>query len=159
TYTAILASYAQVRGVLSFSDNASKYLPELARSSFDSISLLDLGTYTAGGLPLQFPDDVTDQAKLIAYFRGWQASYAPGTHRLYSNPSIGLFGHLAARSLGKPFDDLMEQELFPALHLSRTYVRVPQDRMADYASGYTHDGRPIRVTPGVLGSEAYGVRT
>jgi beta-lactamase class C len=159
TYTAILASCAQVRGALSFSDSASKHLPALARSSFDRISLLDLGTYTAGGLPLQFPDDVTDQEKMIAYYRSWQPSYAPGTHRLYSNPSIGLFGHLAARSLGKPFDDLMEQEVFAALGLSHTYVKVPQDRMADYASGYTHDGKPVRVSPGILGSEAYGVRT
>lgn len=159
TFTALLASYAQVRGALSLSDNASKYLPALASSSFDSISLLDLGTYTAGGLPLQFPDGVTDQEKMIAYYRSWHPAFAPGTHRLYSNPSIGLFGHLAARSLGKPFDDLMEQELFPALGLSRTFIRVPRDRMADYASGYTNDGKPVRVGPGVLDAEAYGVKT
>ncbi|WP_437375597.1 class C beta-lactamase [Inquilinus limosus] len=159
TFTATLAAYAQVRGALSFSDMASRYLPELAGSSFDRISLLDLGTYTAGGLPLQFPDEVTDPDRMIAFYRGWRPAYPPGTHRLYSNPSIGLFGHLAARAMGQPFDELMEQTLFPALGLTRTYIRVPRDQMGRYACGYSKADKPIRVTPGVLDAEAYGVKT
>jgi len=159
TFTATLASYAEVTGALSFSDKASRYMPALAGSSFDGISLLDLGTYAAGGLPLQFPDGVTDQDTMIAYYRNWRPAYAAGTHRLYSNPSIGLFGHLAAKSMGQPFDNLMEQMLFPALGLKRTYIKVPQDRMDEYAYGYSKDGKPIRVSPGIWDSEAYGVKT
>ncbi|WP_341530118.1 class C beta-lactamase [Nostoc sp. UHCC 0302] len=159
TFTATLASYAQISGTLSLVDNASKYLPALAGSSFNKISLLNLGTYTAGGLPLQFPDDVNDQQDMIAYYKGWRPSYAAGTHRLYSNPSIGLFGYLTARSMGKPFDELMEKKLFPRLGLTRTYIRVPQDQMGKYAYGYSKDNKPIRVSPGVLDSEAYGVKT
>nr|WP_322711370.1 serine hydrolase [Nostoc sp. ChiSLP03a]MDZ8212587.1 serine hydrolase [Nostoc sp. ChiSLP03a] len=64
TFTATLASYAQVSGTLSLLDNASKYLPALADSSFNKISLLNLGTYTAGGLPLQFPDNVNNQQEI-----------------------------------------------------------------------------------------------
>ncbi|MFS8980855.1 beta-lactamase [Cupriavidus necator] len=158
TFTATLASYAQARGSLSLSDKASKYLPALAGSSFDTISLLDLGTYSAGGLPLQFPEAVTNPDKMVAYFKSWRPDYAPGTHRRYSNPSIGLFGYLVARSMGQPFDDLMEKTLFPALGLKHTYIRVPQARMADYAYGYKDD-KPTRVSPGVLDSEAYGVKT
>jgi len=159
TFTATLASYAQVTGALSFSDKASRYMPALAGSRFDEISLLDLATYAAGGLPLQFPDGVTDQDTMIAYYRNWRPAYSAGTHRQYSNPSIGLFGHLAAQSMGKSFDDLMEHMLFPALGLKRTYIRVPQDRMSDYAYGYSKDGKPIRVSPGIWDSEAYGVKT
>lgn len=158
TFTATLAAYAQARGSLSLSDKASKYLPALAGSSFDTISLLDLGTYSAGGLPLQFPEAVANPDKMVAYFKSWRPDYAPGTHRRYSNPSIGLFGYLAARSMGQPFDDLMEKTLFPALGLKHTYIRVPQARMADYAYGYKDD-KPTRVSPGVLDSEAYGVKT
>jgi beta-lactamase class C len=159
TFTATLASYAQVTGALSLSDKASRYMPALAGSSFDEISLLDLGTYAAGGLPLQLPDDVIDEKSMIAYYRNWRPAYPAGTHRQYSNPSIGLFGHLVARSMGKPFDDLMEHMLFPALGLTRTYIRIPQDRMSDYAYGYSKDGKPIRVMPGIWDSEAYGVKT
>ncbi|MFE0754308.1 class C beta-lactamase [Inquilinus sp. NPDC058860] len=159
TFTATLGAVAQLRGGLSLSDSASRHLPALAGSAFDRISLLDLATYTAGGLPLQFPDDVTGQDGMIAFYRGWRPAYAAGTHRLYSNPSIGLFGALAARSLDKPFDELMEQDIFPALGLTRTYIRVPRDRMDRYAWGISRSGRPVRVTPGVLDSEAYGVKT
>lgn len=158
-FTATLASYAQETGALSFSDSASRYIPALAGTAFDQISLLDLGTYVSGGLPLQFPDGVVDEQSMIAYYRNWRPAYVAGTHRIYSNPSIGLFGHLAATSLGKPFEDLMELMLFPALGLNRTYIRVPQDRMGGYAYGYSKDDKPIRVTPGIWDSEAYGVKT
>lgn len=159
TFTATLACLAQAQGALALTDNASKYLPALSGSSFDEISLLDLATYTAGGLPLQFPDDVTDQDKMISYFKSWRPSYAAGTRRLYSNPSIGLLGYLAARSMGQPFDDLLERKLFPALDLNHTYVRVPRRQMGNYAYGYSTDDKPIRVRPGVLDSEAYGVKS
>lgn len=158
TFTATLAAYAQESGSLSLSDHASQYLPELAGSSFDEISLVDLGTYTAGGLPLQFPNTVTDD-NVIAYFKNWRPEYAPGTYRRYSNPSIGLFGHLAAKSMGSSFVDLIEGELVPMLGLSHTYIRVAEDRMADYAHGYSKDDRPVRVTPGVLDAQAYGIKT
>ena len=49
--------------------------------------------------------------------------------------------------------------LFPALGLKRTYIKVPQDRMDEYAYGYSKDGKPIRVSPGIWDSEAYGVKT
>jgi beta-lactamase class C len=61
TFTATLASYAQVSGKLSLSDSASKYLPSLRGSSFDKVSLLNLGTHTSGGLPLQVPDNITNR--------------------------------------------------------------------------------------------------
>lgn len=159
TFTATLAAYAQECGNLSLSDKAGRYLPELVGSRFYQVSLLDLGTYVAGGLPLQFPDLVVDEETMASYFRSWRPAYPAGTRRLYSNPSIGLFGYLTARSLGEPFDELMEQTLFPMLGLSNTWVRVPEGRLEDYAYGYGKDGKPLRVTPGVLDSEAYGVKT
>jgi beta-lactamase class C len=159
TFTATLGGYAEAEGALSFSDAASEHMPELAGSAFDRISLLDLGTYTAGGLPLQFPDDVTDDTGIATYFRGWRPAYEPGTQRVYSNPSIGLFGHLAARSLGQPYADLMHGTLFPALGLENTYIRVPDSEMQNYAFGYNKAGKPVRVNPGALDSQAYGVKT
>jgi beta-lactamase class C len=159
TFAATLAAYAEASGALSLSDKASKYWPALAGSRFDGISLLDLGTYTAGGLPLQFPDDVTDQKKMIGYYKAWHPAYAAGTHRQYSNPSIGLFGYLAARSMGTPYEAWVEEKLFRMLGLTKTYVRVPKEKLDDYAYGYSKDNRPIRVSPGVLDAEAYGVKT
>jgi beta-lactamase class C len=159
TFTATLASYARAGGHLSLSDNASKYLPELRGSSFDNVSLLNLGTHTAGGLPLQVPDDVKNDDQLMRYFRDWKPTYAPGTFRKYANPSIGMLGMIAARSMNDGFDALMQRRVFQVLGLRHTYLRVPEAEMTHYAQGYTKTDEPIRMAPGVLASEAYGVRT
>ena len=159
TFTATLAAYAQATGKLSLTDKASQVLPALRGSAFDHISVLQLGTYSAGGLPLQFPAESDSADKMLGYYKQWKPLYTPGSHRLYSNPSLGLFGYLAAHSMGQPFDDLMEKTLLPKLGLRHTYVHVPQDQMALYAQGYNKDGKPVRVGPGALDSEAYGVKT
>ncbi|HFL5946228.1 TPA: PDC family class C beta-lactamase [Pseudomonas aeruginosa] len=160
TFTATLAGYALAQDKMRLDDRASQHWPALQGSRFDGISLLDLATYTAGGLPLQFPDSVQkDQAQIRDYYRQWQPTYAPGSQRLYSNPSIGLFGYLAARSLGQPFERLMEQQVFPALGLEQTHLDVPEAALAQYAQGYGKDDRPLRVGPGPLDAEGYGVKT
>lgn len=159
TFTATLAAYAQASGKLSLPDKASQVWPALRGSAFDHISVLQLGTYTAGGLPLQFPDAADSADKMLGYFKQWQPTYAAGTHRLYSNPSLGLFGYLAAQSMGQPFDELMDNTLLPKLGLKHTYLNVPQAQMNLYAQGYNKDDKPVRVGPGALDSEAYGVKT
>jgi beta-lactamase class C len=159
TFTATLAAYAQATGKLALSDNASQVLPTLRGSAFDGISVLQLGTYTAGGLPLQFPGNADHQDKMLGYFKQWKPTYAADTHRQYSNPSLGLFGYLAAHSMGAPFDELMEKTLLPKLGLKHSYLKVPQDQMGLYAQGYNKDDKPVRVGPGALDCEAYGVKT
>ncbi|MEM4987437.1 class C beta-lactamase [Collimonas sp. H4R21] len=159
TFTATLASYAQVEGKLSLSDSASQYLPSLRGSSFDNISLLNLGTHTAGGLPLQVPDNIGNTEQLMDYFKHWQPAHAAGTYRKYSNPSIGLLGMIAAKSMDMSFEDAVEKKLFPELGMTHSYINVPAGQMQDYAQGYTVKDVPARVNPGVLASEAYGVKS
>ncbi|WP_413786167.1 class C beta-lactamase [Pseudomonas nunensis] len=159
TFTATLGAYAIATGKLSLSDKASQVLPDLRGSAFDNVSVLQLGTYTAGGLPLQFPDEADHADKMLGYFKQWKPVYAAGTHRQYSNPSIGLFGYLAAHNLGVPFDEAMTNTLLPKLGLTHTFLRVPPDQMSVYAQGYDKNDKPVRVDPGALDSEAYGVKT
>jgi beta-lactamase class C len=96
---------------------------------------------------------------MIGYYQHWQPRFPPGEQRLYSNPSLGLFGYVAAKSLGQPFDDLMEKTLFPKLGLKSSYIKVPLDQMNRYAQGYTKDNSLARLGPGAMASEAYGVKT
>lgn len=159
TFTATLTSYAQADGRLSLSDHPSKYVPQLAGSDFDKVTLLELGTHTAGGFPLQVPDDVHDTAQLMDYFKHWKPRYAPGTLRTYANPSIGMLGMIAAKSLQMPFDVAMQKLVFSKLGLSNTYLHVPTDKMSLYAQGYNSDNKPVRLNPGVLADEAYGVKS
>jgi beta-lactamase class C len=158
-FTATLAAYAQETGHLSLADSAAQHMPEIEGSAIGAASLDQLGTYSAGGLPLQFPDGVTDEAGLVAFYRDFEPSFEAGSRRLYSNPSIGLLGYLTARALGERFDMAMERMLIPAFGLADTFVHVPPARMDDYAWGTSRNGEEIRVTPGALDSEAYGIKT
>lgn len=159
TFTATLGGYAQATGKLKLSDPASQHLPALAGSAFDHISLMQLATYTAGGLPLQFPPAADTADAMLGYFQRWKPTYAPGEQRLYSNPSIGLFGYLAAQSLGQPFDVALQKTLLPKLGLTNTHLSVPADKSSQYAQGYDKQQKPVRVSPGALDSEAYGIKT
>jgi beta-lactamase class C len=159
TYTASLAAWAEERGALRLTEPVERYLPELRGSEFGRVPLLALATHTPGGLPLQVPAEVRDESQLLSYLRGWHATTPPGTLRTYGNPGIGTLGLVAARALGRDFPTLLEQELFPALGLKDSFVRIPENRRPDYAQGYTREGRPVRQRPGVLTDEAYGVRS
>ncbi|MET3823904.1 beta-lactamase class C [Burkholderia sp. PvR073] len=159
TLTATLASDAQEGGELSLSDPAAKYLPALQGKPFGGVTLLELGTHTPGGMPLQVPDSIRDDADLMRYLDAWRPAYAPGTRRTYSNVAIGMLGQLTAKAMNRDFAALMERRLFPALGMTHTYINVPAARQGDYAQGYTQDGKPIRMTGGMLWQPAYGVRT
>ncbi|MEJ7807143.1 MAG: class C beta-lactamase [Telluria sp.] len=158
TFTATLAAYAQEIGKLSLDDHPGKFIPQLQGTAINRASLLNLGTYTAGGLPLQFPDDV-DDAGMIRYFAQWKPDAAPGTQRRYSNPSIGLLGHVTALAFKRDFTDLMETQLFPRLGLHHTHLRVPDQAMAAYAWGYAKENKPIRMNSGVLAMEGAGAKS
>ena len=159
TFTATLAGYAQATGKLDLSTKASKLWPELKGSAFDNISVLQLGTYSAGGLPLQFPSEADSAQKMLGYYQQWKPAYPPGSHRLYSNPSLGLFGYLTAKSLGQPFAQAMTETLLPRLGLEHTFIEVPASEEKLYARGYDKNDQPVRVSPGALDAEAYGIKT
>ncbi|MFB2874094.1 FOX/MOX family class C beta-lactamase [Aeromonas jandaei] len=159
TYTSTLGAYAVVKGGFKLDDKVSRHAPWLKGSAFDGITMAELATYSAGGLPLQFPDEVESVEQMQAYYRQWTPAYQPGSHRQYSNPSIGLFGYLAASSLQQPFARLMGQTLLPGLGMHHTYLEVPKQAMGDYAYGYSKEDKPIRVNPGMLADEAYGIKT
>lgn len=159
TLTATLATYAQVNGQLSLSDPVSRYVPELQGSAFGKVQLSHLATHTAGGFPLQVPDAVQNESQLMDYFKDWKPVYPTGTQRSYANPSIGMLGLITARSMNLPFVQAMENTLFPALGLYSTYIEVPKSKMALYAQGYDKQDQPVRLNSGMLGNEAYGVKT
>jgi len=159
TFTATLATYAQISGDLSLSDKTSKYLLSLRDSKFGDVSLLNLGTHTPGGLPLQVPDNVHNNDELLQYFKEWVPHYAPGTYRTYGNPGIGALGLITAKSMGQDFTTLMEQRVLSPLGMGNSFINIPKVRMVDYAQGYTKEGTPIRMATGVLSPETYGIRS
>lgn len=159
TFSATLAARAAIDGKLSLQARVGDYLPALADSPFGQLSLLNLATHTNGGMPLQVPDEVHDNGQLFAWLTQWQPQHAPEGWRAYANPSIGMLGLITAQRLQVPFASALQEQLLPALGLSHTFVQVPPPQQGLYAWGYDRNDQPVRVNPGVLADEAYGVKS
>lgn len=155
TFTGTLAGIMIRNGEIRLNDPVQKRWPQLTGEQWRPVRMLHLATYTAGGLPLQLPDEVTDQASLLRFYQNWQPTAAPGLQRQYSNASIGLFGSLMVKG---DYEQAMERHVFQPLRLTRTYITVPPSMMLNYAWGYKN-GQPVRVSPGMLDAEAYGIKS
>nr|ABV21805.1 beta-lactamase class C [Acinetobacter baumannii] len=158
-FTATAGGYAKNKGKISFDDTPGKYWKELKNTPIDQVNLLQLATYTSGNLALQFPDEVQTDQQVLTFFKDWKPKNPIGEYRQYSNPSIGLFGKGVALSMNKPFDQVLEKTIFPALGLKYSYVNVPKTQIQNYAFGYNQENQPIRVNPGPLDAPAYGVKS
>jgi len=153
-----LAALAEARGDMDLNERVSERLPDLAGTAFGDLSLMDLATHNTGGLPLQVPDTVADTGELVAWLADWQPNETGA--RSYSNISIGLLGHITSNVLCMGYADTVEQDLFHEMGLQSTWVNVPEEAMERYAYGYDRKtDLPIRVNPGVLDDEAYGVKS
>ncbi len=158
-FTATAGGYAKNQKKLSFEDTPGKYWHALKKSEINKVSLLELVTYTSGNLPLQFPDHVKTDEQVLEYFQNWHIKRTPGQYRQYSNPSIGLFGEIVARSMKTDFTSLLENVIFPKFNLKHTYVNIPESQKVHYAFGYDQMNNPIRVSSGALDAPAYGVKS
>ncbi len=170
--TATMVARLVERGLLRWDAPLSEMLPELAadmRPEYRDVTLLDLMSHRAG-----LPENLSDMAyfqtfftdgrplpeQRLAYLRRALAEAGVGPARgeaSYSNTGFILAGAIAERAAGKPYAELMEQEVFAPLGMtSATYGQTPD---AGEAVGHI-DGRLAIETegnPGML-TPAGGVR-
>lgn len=85
TFTATLASDAQVNRQLSLTDTPGRHLPELKGREIDKEALVQLGTHTAGGFPLQVPAAIGNERQLTTYLQTWKPEYPIGTRRSHED--------------------------------------------------------------------------
>ncbi len=70
-----------------------------------------------------------------------------------------MLGFITAKAMKQDFNALMETTIVRPLGMSHTYFNVPTSWSANYAQGYTEKDEPVRMTAGMLSSEAYGIKT
>ncbi len=70
-----------------------------------------------------------------------------------------LLGVVTARAMKGQFAALVQEHITGPLGLQHTFHDIPEGEQANYAQGYTRDGKSVRVSMAPLATEAYGVRT
>ncbi|WP_243698699.1 class C beta-lactamase [Paracoccus alkanivorans] len=159
TFNVILAALSEQEGRLSLADPVADHLPELKDSAIGSVSLMDLATHQTSGLPLQVPDEASDDGTMMRWLQEWQPAPGQG-ERSYSNISIGLLGRIAAHAFDGTYAEALQAHVLDPLGLENVYIDVPTAAMPSYAWGYSReDDSPIRVNPGMLDDEAYGLKS
>jgi len=157
-FNVTLAALAEGHGKLSLDDTVAHHVCADACAIGDHLTLMDLATHHSGGLPLQVPDGISDVNGLVRWLKDWHPPQ-PGA-RSYSNISIGMLGYISGKAMGSSYEQAVQDVLFPAFGLQHTWIDVPKDDTDQYAYGYDRKtNAPIRVSPGVLDAEAYGVKS
>ena len=156
TFTGVLGGDTLARGEINLDDPVRRYWPALMASKWNNISLLQLATYTAGGLPWKIPNHVTNESSLLDFYNSWQPHWEPGAKRLYGNSSIGLFGVLAVKPSGMHFEEALKTRVLQPLNMNSTWVNVPEEHQQHYSWGYSNN-KPVRLLPDMLAANTYGL--
>ncbi len=165
--TATMVARLVERGLLRWDAPLSEMLPELAgdmRPEYRDVTLLDLMSHRAG-LPENLSDlawfqkfysDERPQAEQrLEYLRRAVAEAPVGPARgegSYSNTGLLLAGAIAEHATGKPYAELMQEEVFAPLGMtSATFDQTPDAGEAvghiDGRVAVATDGNPEMLTP------------
>jgi D-alanyl-D-alanine-carboxypeptidase/D-alanyl-D-alanine-endopeptidase len=95
-----------------------------------AVRLIDLATH-AGGFPREVPHEsgppndpfanITKQA-FVAFLKGNDLLFAPGTGALYSNTGFDLLTAALAGAAGKPYPDLLREQIVRELYQSLSAI-------------------------------------
>ncbi|MCU0883210.1 MAG: serine hydrolase, partial [Hyphomonadaceae bacterium] len=67
TYTVALAAIAVQDGAMRWDDAPGRHVPEVRGAGTDRLTALHLATHCTGGMPPQFPDEITDWPSTAAW--------------------------------------------------------------------------------------------
>jgi len=152
--TALLAGLLVERGQLSWDDKITTLLPELAPSfhpDFSTITLRQALNHRAG-LPAKLsqrefsPSQSVESRRLEAVKQVLSAKpeYAPGSEFLYSNLDYVLAGAIVERITGKPWEQVIREEIFDSLGMkSAGFGGVGTPGQIDQPWGHRADGKPV----------------
>lgn len=146
--TAVLMMILVDRGVIALDDPVSRYLPEIdglqsRRPGAPDVTFRHLASHTAGLIrepnwresvvgPIEaWEDRVLQSIPRTAY------DSVPGARYQYSNIGFGMLGLALSRAAGRPFIDLVEDEIFQPLGMTgSSFVVAGAELEPRLAEGY-----------------------
>lgn len=150
-FTAILIMKLVEEGKVELDDPLSRYLPQFDHPRAGEISIHMLLSHRSG-IPDYFMSQLrgaipmeADRSSILRTIAGMNLDFKPGTMFHYSNTGYVLLGMLIESKCGKPFGEVLDEQIFHPLGMEDTVFDfdVFGDRVPKY---YTQDGR-VRDTP------------
>ena len=133
-FTSLLLARMAESGDVRLDDPIAPYLPDSVKApeyEGQQITLRELATHSSGlprlptnMAPANMADPYADYtaAKLYDFLDSYKLPRAPDASYEYSNFSAGLLGFLLSRHAGKPFAELLKEDVFRPLGMNDSYV-------------------------------------
>lgn len=160
TFTAVTILKLKEEGKLQLDDKAAMYLPAWAMHNIanaDKATIRQLLNHTSGIFNYirnaQFQtaslNDLIKEWKpdeLLAYARGKNAYFEPGTDTYYSNTGYIFLGMIIEKVTGKPFWQVFQEKIFTPQGLTSTSFAATNKVPANIVRGYVDFFSNLQVT-------------
>ncbi|HVC46762.1 MAG TPA: serine hydrolase domain-containing protein [Terracidiphilus sp.] len=166
TFTAIAILQLRDRGLLSLSDPAVRYVPELRQvhdpfGPVDAITISDLLTHSAGFRSPTWPWDCDDPkncdwqpfeptrwSQVAAMLPYTHVAFKPGTQWSYSNLGYVFLGQIIQRLTGDDFEVYITKNILMPLDMTESYFdRSPYYLEPHVSASYLRSGPTLTPQP------------
>lgn len=150
-FTSLIILKLQEQGMLSVSDPLNKYFPNYPNG--DRITLQNLLTHTSGIYnytrdihPYHFILRKTmTKERILRIFRNKPLEFTPGTRFSYSNSGYFLLGMIVEKVTGKPYEQVVRENIFDPLHMKHSGFDFRNLRDPSKTTGYSLFGSNRKV--------------
>jgi CubicO group peptidase (beta-lactamase class C family) len=147
-FTAMLVMQLVEKGKIKVNDKITTYLPDYPKATGDKITVHHLLTHTSG-IPnyTNFPkffenlsrDPYTPDA-FVKQFSELPLEFEPGSTFNYSNSGYFLLGVLIEKVTGKPYAQVLQEQILTPLQMKDTGYDLFEPILAKRAAGYEKKG-------------------
>jgi CubicO group peptidase (beta-lactamase class C family) len=158
--TAVLMMRLVDLGVIGLDEPVARHLPEIEglgepRAGAPAVTFRHLASHTAGLIREPRLDGAAAgpidewEEKVLASIPTTAFDSIPGARYQYSNIGFGMLGLALERAAGRPFMELVEEEIFHPLGMTGSTFVVDQEMTVRLAAGYQNrrDGEVDAETP------------
>ncbi len=155
SFTALAMAQAADKGLLRLDDAVERYFPEVRKLSGypDStpITFRQLASHTAGLIREPRLQGAAAgpigqwEEKILASIPTTSFQTSPGEKYSYSNIGFGMLGLAVSRAAGKPFMELVRQEVFRPLHMTSSEFVLTPEMQSRLTVGYANRGERVNA--------------
>src|SRR6185503_18533297 len=144
-FTATLILQLVAEGKIKLDGKLSDYLPDYRKDIGDKVTIHHLLTHTSGipsytGQPGFFQNVSRNPYKVDEFVKKYASGdleFEPGSKYRYNNSGYFLLGAIIERVTGKPYEQVLQQNIFDPLGMKNTGYDHYATIIAKRASGYT----------------------